>query len=74
MADDATYTTLTDADKLLIARDTLRGRETDRFRVSLLNEPGKESRLAQYDEEIAALRETVADLEAAQKVEAAPEE
>lgn len=59
-----TYTTLSPADLLLVARDTLRGRETDHFRVSLLNEPGKENRLAAMSDEIENLKQVVADLEA----------
>jgi hypothetical protein len=69
---DETYPTLTTEDKLRIARDVLRGRETDRFRISLLNEPGKEERLANYDAEIAVLLEVVAELEAEVAAESEP--
>lgn len=58
------YTTLTAADRLLLARDTLRGRESDHYRVSILNEPNKEDRLARLETEIENVREEVASLEA----------
>lgn len=60
---------LSNADKLLIARDTLRGQESDRYRISLLDEPGKAERLALYDANIARLEEEVASLEAAEAAE-----
>lgn len=63
MAD--TYTTLTDADKLLIAKDTLRGKESDRYRISILNEPNKDQRLAEFDTDIESLLAEVTRLEAA---------
>lgn len=57
------YTTLTEADKLQLARDTLRARESDHFRISLLDEPNKETRLADYETEIDNLRTTVDELQ-----------
>lgn len=58
------YKTLSAADRLLLARDMLRGRESDHFRISLTNEPNKEARLESYEVEIEELRHTVERLEA----------
>jgi hypothetical protein len=53
---------LTDDDKLLIARDALRGQLSDRYRIALLE--GEESpRLEQYDRTIERLEAEVAALE-----------
>lgn len=65
------YVTLSTADKLLIARDTLRGRESDRFRISLLSEPNKEQRLADLDADIERIAGVVSELEAEVEAEAA---
>jgi hypothetical protein len=58
------YETLSLADRLQIAKDTLRGRETDHFRISLLEEPQREERLASIGEEIEGIQAVIADLEA----------
>jgi hypothetical protein len=57
------YDTISDHDKLLLARDALRGREADHFRLSLLEEPNRDFRLGQLELEINRLREEVAKLE-----------
>lgn len=66
------YTTLTEADRLLIARDRLRGLETDHYRTSLdaqvgpVNNPaanGAEQRVAQLEEQIAVVKDEIAKLE-----------
>jgi hypothetical protein len=58
------YETLSDHDKLLLARDALRGRESDHFRISLLNEPNRDFRLGQLEAEIENIKTQVAQLEA----------
>ncbi len=58
------YQTLTDEDRLAIARDALRAAESDHFRISL--DPasgGGEPRLKQLEERVLRLREEVALLE-----------
>lgn len=54
------FTEITEADKRVLARDLLRGRESDYYRLSLLNEPRKEERLAELAAEIEAIRAVVA--------------
>lgn len=58
------YETLGVEDKLLLARDMLRGRESDHYRISLTHEPGKEARLKTYEEEIEDIKDQVARLQA----------
>ncbi len=60
------YPTLSMGDKLQIARDALRGVESDHYRMSLLvdSQPGAESRMAQLEAEAETLRAKIAKLEA----------
>ncbi len=70
---DRGYTTLNAGDLLLIARDTLRGREADHFRLSLLakKEPeAYEPRVEALAAEIKELRKEVAAREKAAEKEA----
>jgi hypothetical protein len=59
------YSTLSNDDLLLIARDALRGRESDHYRLTLVNEPNKQFRLAELEANIAILKAEIADREAA---------
>ena len=56
------YTTLTEQDKLVLAQDALRGKESDHYRLTLLavNEPQYVERIAQLAEEVERLVEEVA--------------
>lgn len=58
------YETLTLEDELGIARDALRGRESDHYRISLLNEPSKPERLAGIEADVGRIRAEIARLEA----------
>ena len=53
------YTQITEADKLALAVDLLRGRESDHYRVSLLSEPNKDDRLAELEDEINEIRQEI---------------
>lgn len=70
---DFEYATLTENDKLLLVRDTLRGRESDHYRLSLLaqSEGAYIPRVAALEEEISVLREEVAAQEQRAAVETA---
>lgn len=57
------YTTLSTADRLLLARDALRGRESDHFRLSLLDESSRGDRLEVLAAEIDTIRKEVSALE-----------
>jgi hypothetical protein len=57
------FSTLSKQDLLLIARDTLRGRESDYYRISLLDEPNKEARLADMEETIEEIKKEISRLE-----------
>lgn len=60
------YTTLDAATRLGIARDTLRARETDHYRVSLSSaetDPTRDTRLEAMAGEIERLQKEIADLE-----------
>ena len=71
------YETLTDLDKLSIARDALRSREAEHFTLSLTNPPGGETRKAKLVNEMETLRTTISQLETTvvddQPVEKKPE-
>jgi hypothetical protein len=70
---DWEYTTLNAGDLLLIARDTLRGRESDHFRLSLLAKTEPEAygtRLEALEAEIKELRKEVSAREKAAEKEA----
>lgn len=58
------YTTITAADRLLLARDRLRGLESDHYRISIVTEPNQESRLAQLEEQIDEAKAEIAAVEA----------
>jgi len=70
---DFNYTTLDLAEKLRIARDTLHGRETDHFRLTLVPESASPGQIEDLAEQIDRLREEVASLEA-EVEEATPDE
>lgn len=61
--------TLTEADKLEIARDALRGRESDYYRLGLLDAAsnGAPDRMKALADEIVGLQNKVADMEKAKK-------
>ena len=70
------YTTLTEADRLMIARDRLRGLESDHYRISLDAEAGDPNnpasaqaaaRADQLEESIKAVKAEVTKLEKAAK-------
>ncbi len=63
------YETLTDADKLLLARDRLRALESDHYRISLTHEVARESRLAQIEDELETVKTEVARLEASESAD-----
>jgi hypothetical protein len=58
----STYETLSEADLLATARDALRGKETDHYRLTILakTEPSAAERLPVLEEQIADLRKEVA--------------
>lgn len=58
-----TYSNISNADRLNIARDALRGKESDHFRLSILNEADSEQRLDQMAQEIESLQGVVSRLE-----------
>ena len=58
------YETLSAADQLLLARDLLRAKESDHFRLSLVNEPNTENRISELEGQIKELKEKVSTLEA----------
>ena len=57
------YSTLSAADRLLIARDALRGFESDHYRLTAFPQPGSEERAKQLEELIARARKEVEALE-----------
>lgn len=57
------YTTLSVADQLLLARDLLRAKESDHYRLSLVDEPNVSARTEQLETQIKELRKKVEDLE-----------
>ncbi len=59
------YSTLSAADKLSIARDALRGRESDHFRLSLMDTVSGSSpeRLKEIESEIESMQKETASLE-----------
>jgi cell division protein FtsB len=57
------YETLSDADQLLLARDLLRAKESDHFRLSLVKEPNTAARLEELVVQIEELKGKVAELE-----------
>lgn len=61
------YETLNDDDKLLLARDRLRGLESDHYRISLTHEASRDSRMAQLEDERDTVREEIARLEGKSK-------
>lgn len=61
------YTTLSEADQLLIARDTLRAKESDHFRLTIAPDAGSAGRLDDLATQIEDLKKVVADLEAKQE-------
>lgn len=64
--DTIKYTTLSEADRVVLARDALRARESDHFRLTLVDqkvEPSAEARLEQLAAEIERLRGVVSALE-----------
>lgn len=63
------YTQITEADKLNLAVDLLRARESDHYRISLLNEPNKETRLADLAAEIEAIRDEIEEQRAVVEAE-----
>jgi cell division protein FtsB len=58
------YATITAADKLLLARDRLRGLESDHYRISIASEPNQEQRLADLEAQIEEVKAEVAAVEA----------
>jgi hypothetical protein len=58
------YETLSTADQLLLARDLLRAKESDHYRLSLVDEPNTAARLDELIGQIETLKAKVADLEA----------
>lgn len=64
--EEVEYTTLSAEDRLVLARDALRGRESDHFRLSLTDEsvePTRNPRLSQLGNEIQRIRKVVEKLE-----------
>lgn len=60
------YTTLSEGDKLSLARDALRGLESDHFRTQVLvAQPNQAARLNQLELQIAGVREQIKVLEKA---------
>ncbi len=57
------YTELSEADRLLLARDRLRGLESDHYRQSIAPEPGADERLKRLEEHVKQVREEVKRLE-----------
>ena len=65
-SDDIKYTMISAQDRLMLARDALRGRESDHFRLSVASsaiEPTRDSRLPQLAAEVRRLQAVVAELE-----------
>lgn len=61
------YTMLSPEERLMTVRDTLRGRETDHLRLSVMTnatEPSRATRLPHLEEEIKRLQALVKKLEA----------
>lgn len=65
---------LTKADQLALARDSLRGKESDHFRISQLPEDGGPGRLAVLEDQVVRLREKVNELEAEVEAEEADDD
>jgi hypothetical protein len=67
------YDMLSDQDKLNIAKDTLRGKESDHFRFSLLSpeEYGGQERYDKLGEQIASLQNDIEELTQAAEASAA---
>lgn len=65
------YTTLASYERLSIARDALKGRETDHFRLSVTDPVGAANagQLATIEEQITRLQQTVRELEEEQAAE-----
>lgn len=57
------YEVLDNETKLLLARDMLRGKESDHFRVGLTTEPGKEARQQALEADIVKIKAAIAELE-----------
>ena len=61
------YATLTSSDQLALARDTLRAKESDHFRLSLVDQPNLGNNIELLEEQIEALKKTVAELESSEE-------
>lgn len=72
--DEDHYVMLTKADQLALLRDSLRGKESDHYRISKLPEDGGPGRLAVLEEQVVRLREDLAALEAEIEAEEAPDD
>lgn len=57
------YETLSDADLLTVAKDTLRGFETDHYRAKLTKRPGGEQHAKQLEDDIKRAKAEIARLE-----------
>ena len=57
------YTSISTAEQLLLARDLLRAKESDHFRLSIVSEPNTTARIQELEGQIEELRSKISELE-----------